>query len=81
MTDVTIREIADPREITDEPGPPSIPPVSTREEAEAKRLPKPEPCSPACGPGARHKHTTARSHGHRPGWLRVFRLPRLCLRL
>jgi hypothetical protein len=33
---VTIREIADPREVIDEPGPPSIPPVSTREEAEAK---------------------------------------------
>jgi hypothetical protein len=36
MTDVTIREIADLREITDEPCPPGIPPVSTREEAEAK---------------------------------------------
>ena len=38
MTDVSIREIADLREITDEPGPPRIPPVtvSTREEAEAK---------------------------------------------
>jgi hypothetical protein len=36
MTDVTIREIADPREITDEPGLPRIPPVSTWEEAEAK---------------------------------------------
>jgi hypothetical protein len=36
MTDVTIREIADLREITDEPCPPRISPVSTREEAEAK---------------------------------------------
>jgi len=36
MTDVTIREIADLREITGEPSPPRIPPVSTREEAEAK---------------------------------------------
>ena len=36
MTDVTIREIADLHEITDEPGPPSIPPVSTRQEAGAK---------------------------------------------
>ena len=36
MTDVSIREIADLREITDEPRPPRIPPVSTREEAEAK---------------------------------------------
>ena len=36
MTDVTMREIADLREITDEPRLPRIPPVSTREEAEAK---------------------------------------------
>jgi hypothetical protein len=36
MTDVSIREIADLREVMDEPGPPRIPSVSTREEAEAK---------------------------------------------
>ena len=36
MTDVTIREIPDVREITDGPSPSPVPPISTQAEREAK---------------------------------------------